>query len=186
MALVGLAALVAGLVGGLAGGAATAGSILAAFVLMIPLVVVVQRNHNRRRSSAEAVGAFGATGNVYFDNLHEVPRFRSIVGEFRLPWWTRLPSPMPKRDRGIIGGALWIDADGITWTPSPYRQRKGLPALHVPLADIARVSAHRVARVGPAGILGVHLRDGSEWVLSLQGADAAAAHLAALGCSTPD
>lgn len=35
--------------------------------VLAPVLVVFQRNHNRRRADAEATGSFGATCNVYLD-----------------------------------------------------------------------------------------------------------------------
>lgn len=159
-------------------------SILATLVVLVPVLLVLQRNHQRRRAIAAASGAFGATCNVYFENIKEMPRFRTLLGEFRMPWWTKLPSTLPPLQRSVMGGAIRIDRHGVVWTPSSYRQRKGMPTLSVPLEDVESVNRRALLAIGRGGALEVRLRDGSEWLLTLQDSDAAVAHLKQLGCRT--
>ncbi len=158
-------------------------SVVGSLVVLVPVLVVFHRIHQRRRASAEASGAFGATCNVYFDNIKDIPRFRPLLGEARMPWWTKLPSQLPSLQRSVMGGALWIDRHGILWTPSSYRQRKGIPTLSVPFDDVESVNRCAMWAIARGGVLEVRLRDGSEWLLTLQDSDAAIAHLVQLGCN---
>lgn len=158
-------------------------AIVATLAILIPVLVVLQRNHRRRRATAEASGAFGATCNVYFENIKNIPCFRPLIADFRMPWWIKLPSTLPRLQRSVMGGALRIDRSGIVWTPSSYRQRKGMRTLSVPLEDVARVTVQRLAAIGRGGLLEVKLRDGSEWLLTMQDSDAAISHLTRLGCT---
>ncbi len=160
-----------------------AAAIVATLAILMPVLVVLQRNHRRRRSTAEASGAFGATCNVYFENIKNIPRFRPLIADFRMPWWIKLPSTLPRLQRSVMGGALRIDRSGIVWTPSSYRQRKGMRILSVPLEDVASVTVQRLMAIGRGGLLEVKLRDGSEWLLTMQDSDAAISHLTRLGCT---
>lgn len=160
--------------------------LLAVVVLLTPTLLVLQRNHNQRRTSAEASGAFGATCNVYFHNVRDLPRFQPILGHFRMPVWTKLPSTMSPLQRSVMGGVVRIDAAGIVWTPSAYRQKKGMPTLRVPLEEVESVTRRPMLAVGRGGALEVRLREGGEWLLTMQDSDQAIRRLAQLGCRTVD
>lgn len=159
-------------------------SIVVALAILTPVLAVLQRNHRRRRLIAEDSGAFGATCNVYFDNIRDIPRFRLLLGEFRMPWWTKLPSMLPRLQRSVMGGALRIDRNGVVWTPSSYREWKGMPTLSVPLEQVESVSRRSLLALGRGGVLEVRMSDGGEWLLTMQDSDAAIAHLMQLGCKT--
>jgi hypothetical protein len=159
-------------------------AILGTLAILAPVLLVLQRNHQRRRTTAEASGAFGATCNVYFENIKGIPRFRPLLGQFRMPLWTKLPSTLPPLQRSVMGGVLRIDGNGVVWVPSANRQRKGMPTLTVPLEEVESVNRRALLAIGRGGVLEVRLRDGGEWLLTMQDSDAAIAHLAQLGCQT--
>lgn len=73
---------------------------------------------------------------MYYESLKDIPRFRSVLGDFRMPWWVKLPSTLPRFERSVMGGAVRIDLSGVAWTSSAYRQRRGMPDLRVSLDDI--------------------------------------------------
>lgn len=158
-----------------------AASMLATLAVLVPVLAVLQRNHRRRRADAALIGAFGGTCNVYFENLKEIPEFRMLLGEFRMPWWARLPSTLSRLERSVMGGAVRIDRGGIVWTPSPYRRQKGMPVLSVPLEDVAGVNVRPLLSIGRGGVLEVRLRSGGEWLLSMQDSDEALSQLRRLG-----
>lgn len=158
------------------------GSIVVTLAVLIPLLAILQRNHRRRRAEADVTGAFGATCNVYYENLKDIPRFRPLLSDFSMPWWSKLPSTLPRMQQSVMGGSLRIDTNGVTWTPSAYRQRKGMPILHVSLQDVESVSRQPLVAIGRGGVLELRLRHGGEWMLTLQDSDAALSHLAHLGC----
>jgi hypothetical protein len=121
---------------------------------------------------------------VYFENIKGIPRFRPLLGQFRMPLWTKLPSTLPPLQRSVMGGALRIDGNGVVWVPSAYRQRKGMPTLTIPLEEVESVNRRALLAIGRGGVLEVRLRDGGEWLLTMQDSDAAIAHLVRLGCRT--
>lgn len=93
---------------------------------------------------------------------------------------------MPRMQRSIMGGALLVNRGGIQWTPSSYRQRKGMPNLVVPLDDVGSVVRRPMLGIRNAGVIEVKLRSGGEWVLSLQDSTAALDHLKQVGCTVSD
>jgi hypothetical protein len=181
----GLAVTVVILIGSVAAGDYRWIVVPATLAVLAPVLGALQRNHSRRRAAGEQAGAFGATCNVYFENLLTIPRFRSLLAGFRMPWWTKLPSAMPRMERSVMGGAVWIDGSAITWTPSSYRKRKGMQTLTVPLDDVRSVTRRPLVAVRSGGLLEVTTSDGSEWLLGLQDSDAAIAYLRHLGCRAP-
>lgn len=158
--------------------------ILGGLAVVGPVMIVLLRSHRRRRTDAAGTGAFGATANVYYENLKDIPRFRPVLGDFRMPWWVKLPSTLPRFERSVIGGAVRIDRCGIAWTPSAYRQRRGMRDLRIPLDDISSVAVRPLMSIGRGGVLEISLGGGGVWLLSVLNSDEALSYLQQLGCRT--